>query len=553
MAGYVTYCDIRPRMPCLHVQSKKNVTFTCLFCIVRHLAKYRELHGIEGNQTRPLLRKFFLFVLATMHQGMFMRKNLFIVALALGLAACFPEEGPVLPKAHADNVPAAAIQRGLPDFADLVEKVSPAVVNISVDQTIRPSDDDNNPFAGDPFSDLLRRFGVPSPYPGMPPNHPGVPRARQGIGSGFIVSSDGYVLTNAHVVSGNNAEVTVKLSDKREFKAKVIGIDRRTDVAVVKIDAKNLPTVVIGDPNSARVGEWVAAIGSPFGFEHSVTAGIISAKARRLPDENYVPFIQTDVAINPGNSGGPLFDLNGRVIGINSQIYSRSGGFMGISFAIPIDVAMKVREQLVQHGRVQRGRLGVYIQDVSAELAPSFGLNAPRGALVAKIEPDGAAARAGIKLGDIVLKVDGKEINESNELQRAIGDKQPGNKIKLEIWREGKSRELTAVLDELPHEETAQGPGRQGKDSRDKLGLNLRPLDPREAAQLGVPGGLLVEAASGQAARAGLRNGDVVLSLNNQPVTSPAQFRQLADRAGKRFALLIQRGDARLFVPFRLD
>jgi serine protease Do len=482
-----------------------------------------------------------------------MRKNLLIAALALGLAACLPEEGLVLPKAYADNAPAAAIQRGLPDFANLVEKVSPAVVNISVDQTIQPSDDDNNPFAGDPFFDFLRRFGVPSPYPGMPPNHPGVPRVKQGIGSGFIVSNDGYVLTNAHVVGGNKVEVTVKLSDKREFKAKVIGVDRRTDVAVIKIDAKNLPTVAIGDPARARVGEWVAAIGSPFGFEHSVTAGIISAKARRLPDENFVPFIQTDVAINPGNSGGPLFDLNGQVIGINSQIYSRSGGFMGISFAIPIDVAMKVKDQLVQHGRVQRGRLGVYIQDMSPELAPSFGLKAPRGALVVQVEPGAAAARAGMKPGDIVLKIDDKEINESNELQRAIGDRQPGSKIKLEIWREGKSRELTAVLDELPHEEAAQGPASQEKTQRDKLGLNLRPLDSREIAHLGVTGGLLVEAVSGQAARAGLRSGDVILSLNNQPVTSPAQFRQLVEKAGKRFALLIQRGDARLFVPFKFD
>ncbi|MDR2014595.1 MAG: DegQ family serine endoprotease [Azoarcus sp.] len=483
-----------------------------------------------------------------------MRKNFFIAALALGLAACLPEEGvgPVLSRAHADNTPAAAIQRGLPNFADLVEKVSLAVVNISVDQAIQPGDDDN-PFAGDPFFDFLRRFGVPTPYPGLPPSHPSVPRTKQGIGSGFIVSDDGYVLTNAHVVGSSKAEVTVKLSDKREFKARVVGIDRRTDVAVVKIDAKNLPTVVIGNPDSARVGEWVAAIGSPFGFEHSVTAGIISAKARRLPDENYVPFIQTDVAINPGNSGGPLFDLDGRVIGVNSQIYSRSGGFMGISFAIPIDVAMKVKEQLVQHGRVQRGRLGVYIQDMSPELAPSFGLNAPRGALVAQVEPGSAAARAGMKPGDIVLKADGKEVNESNELQRAIGDKQPGSKIKLEIWREGKRRELAAVLDELPYEETVRDTSDQGKAPRDALGLSLRPLDSREAANLGVASGLLVEAINGQAARAGLRNGDVILSLNNQPVTSLAQFRRLVEKAGKQFALLIQRGDARLFVPFKFN
>ncbi|MDR2924411.1 MAG: DegQ family serine endoprotease [Azoarcus sp.] len=482
-----------------------------------------------------------------------MKKNFIIAALALGLAACLPEDGPVLSSAHADNAPSAAIRHGLPDFASLVEKVGSAVVNISVDQTIQ-AEEEGNPFAGDPFFDFLRRFGVPTP--GFPhPGHPngGAPRVRQGIGSGFIVSSDGYVLTNAHVVGDNKAEVTVKLSDKREFKAKVIGIDRRTDVAVIKIEAKNLPVVAIGNPESTRVGEWVAAIGSPFGFEHSVTAGIISAKARRLPDENYVPFIQTDVAINPGNSGGPLFDLNGRVIGINSQIYSRSGGFMGISFAIPIDVAMKVRDQLVQHGRVQRGRLGVYIQSMSPELAPSFGLDAPRGALVAQVEPDSSAARAGVKPGDIVLKVDGKDVDESNELPRLVGDRLPGSKIKLEIWRDGKRREVTAVLDELPQEETEQGSASQEKNSYDKLGLGLRSLNPREAAQLGVAGGLVVEAVSGQAARAGLRGGDVILSLNNQPVASAAQFRQMVEKAGKRFALLIQRGNARLFVPVRLD
>ncbi|MDR3086485.1 MAG: DegQ family serine endoprotease [Azoarcus sp.] len=479
-----------------------------------------------------------------------MRKPIVIAALALVLAACLPENTSI-PSAHATDTNAAEAPRGLPNFADLVEKVAPAVVNISVDQIIQS---DSNPFAGDPFFDFLRRFGVPS-MPGFPGQQP-TPRSRQGIGSGFIVSSDGYVLTNAHVVGDDNAEVTVKLSDKREFKAKVIGIDRRTDVAVIKIDAGNLPTAAIGDPDRARVGEWVAAIGSPFGFEHTVTAGIISAKARRLPDENYVPFIQTDVAINPGNSGGPLFDLNGRVIGVNSQIYSRSGGFMGISFSIPIDVAMKVKDQLVQHGRVQRGRLGIYIQGVSPELAPSFGLDKPRGALVAQIEPNSAAERAGLKTGDIVLKIDGKEIIESDELPRIIGDRQPGSKIRLDIWRDGKNREMTAVLDELVVEESAPGHNVHGKNTRgklDKLGLGLRALEPREAAQLGVPGGLLIETVGGQAARAGLRSGDVILSLNNQPLTSTAQFQQLAEKAGKRFALLVQRGNARIFLSLKLD
>jgi serine protease Do len=484
-----------------------------------------------------------------------MKKPVAITVLALALAACLPDNGSI-PAAHADDTAAAAAsaRRGLPDFADLVDKVGPAVVNITVDQTIQV-DDSDNPFANDPFYDFLRRFGVPSPgipgFPGQP-----TPRNRHGIGSGFIVSSDGYVLTNAHVVSDDGAEVTVRLSDKREFKARVVGLDRRTDVAVLKIDAKGLPTVAIGDADRARVGEWVIAMGSPFGFEHTVTAGIISAKARRLPDENYVPFIQTDVAINPGNSGGPLFDLNGRVIGINSQIYSRSGGFMGISFAIPIDVAMNVKDQLVQHGRVQRGRLGIYIQGVSPELAPSFGLDKPRGALVSQIEPGSAADRAGLKAGDIVLKVDGKEVSESADLPRIIGDKQPGSKVALEIWREGKSREIVAVLDELVAENAA--PGRDNKNPRggskfDKLGLGVRALEPREAASLGVKGGLIVEAVTGPASRAGLRTGDVILALNNQPVSSAAQFRQIIDRAGKRFALLIQRGESRIFIPLKID
>lgn len=482
-----------------------------------------------------------------------MKKLLAIAALALALTAALPENGFISgPHAQAAATPAAG---ALPDFASLVEKVGPAVVNISVNETLQSdAADDDNPFANDPFFDFLRRFGMPGP--GFP-NQPGIPRGRQGIGSGFIVSSDGYVLTNAHVVGDSDSvNVTVKLSDKREFPAKVVGVDRRTDVAVIKIEARNLPVVAIGDPERARVGEWVAAIGSPFGLEHTVTAGIISAKARRLPDENYVPFIQTDVAVNPGNSGGPLFDLDGRVIGINSQIYSRSGGFMGISFAIPIDVAMKVKDQLVRHGRVQRGRLGIYIQEMNPELAQSFGLEKPRGALVAQIEPGSAAERAGLKTGDVVLTVDGKDVSESGELPRIIGDMQPGSKVKLGIWRDGKRREVTAVLDELTTESAASTRGGKDRNARgtlDKLGLGLRALDAREASRLGVQAGVLVEAVGGRAAKAGMRPGDVVLALNNQPVSSPAQFSQLLEKAGKRFALLIQRGNARIFVPFKLD
>jgi serine protease Do len=489
-----------------------------------------------------------------------MKKPLTITVLTLALLACLPENS-AIPAARADTpaAPAVAVpaQHNLPNFADLVEKIGPAVVNISVDQAIQTDDDSQNPFANDPFYDFLRRFGVPSP--GMPgvPGFPGQqPRNRHGIGSGFIVSNDGYVLTNAHVVGNDNAEVTVKLTDKREFKAKVVGVDPRTDVAVIKIDAKNLPTVAIGDANRARVGEWVLALGSPFGFEQTVTAGIISAKARRLPDESYVPFIQTDVAINPGNSGGPLFDLNGRVIGINSQIYSRSGGFMGISFAIPIDVAMTVKDQLVRHGRVQRGRLGVYIQEVSRELAPSFGLDKPRGALVAQVEPGSAAERAGLKPGDVVLKVDGKDVTESAELPRIIGEKQPGSKAALNVWRDKKNINVTVVLDELTPNTAAPSNKNQNNNARsklDKLGLGVRAIDARDATRLGIPGGLLVEAVGGLAARAGLQTGDIILALNNQPVTTTAQFHQLIEKAGKSFALLIQRGESRIFVPVKTD
>lgn len=480
-----------------------------------------------------------------------MKKVFLATTLALSIAALSPAEI-IFPAAHAApaNAVVSANRVGLPDFGDLVEQVGPAVVNISVVEQQLTSTDD--PFANDPFYDFLRRFGVPMPnMPGQPGG--GNPRVNRGIGSGFIVSSDGYVLTNAHVVGESNAEVTVRLIDKREFKAKVVGTDKRTDVAVLKIDATNLPVVRIGDADRARVGEWVVAMGSPFGFDNTVTAGIISAKARRLPDENYVPFIQTDVAINPGNSGGPLFNLDGEVVGINSQIYSRSGGFMGISFAIPIDVAMKVKEQLVTHGRVQRGRLGIAIQGVDKDLAQSFGLPDARGALIASVDPGSAADKAGLRPGDVVLGVDGVRVGDSADLPRVIGEKRPGTSVRLDIWRDGKSRQVTAVLDELNPEPGSTPQLGRGESTGGKLGLNARPLTGQEAAQVGVAGGLVVEAVNGPAARAGLQRGDVILAINNQPVTSVEQFRQYLDRAGKRFALLIQRGDSRIFVPVRID
>ncbi len=490
-----------------------------------------------------------------------MRKKLLATTLALSIAAALPATT-LVSSAHAQISPSNSMvtpnRYGLPDFGDLVEQVGPAVVNIRVVQRAAQGTAAENPMANDPFYDFLRRFGVPMPgFPGQPGMGP---RARQGIGSGFIVSNDGYVLTNAHVVAGEDSdaalsEVTVTLIDKREFKAKVVGVDRRTDVALLKLDANGLPAVKIGRADDTRVGEWVVAMGSPFGFDNTVTAGIVSAKARRLPDETYVPFIQTDVAINPGNSGGPLFNLAGEVIGINSQIYSRSGGFMGISFAIPIDVAMNIKDQLVTHGRVQRGRLGIGIQGVDKDLAQSFGLADARGALVASVEPGSAADKAGLQAGDVVLKVDGRPISDSAELPRVIGEKRPGTEVRLDIWRDGRSRSVTATLDELKTETVASTPAAPSQVERlgEQLGLSARALTPQEAAELKLRGGIVVEGADGAAGRAGLQRGDVILAFNNQPVTTIAQLRALLEGAGKRFALLIQRGEARIFVPVRIE
>ncbi|MCZ4304072.1 DegQ family serine endoprotease [Zoogloeaceae bacterium G21618-S1] len=478
------------------------------------------------------------------------------LAGATGLAlVAWLNLSPGLTEAHATvATPVAAMpatRQTLPDFAELVSRVGPAVVNISVVQQV--ASPMGNP--EDPFYDFLRRFGVP--VPGMPggPNIPGVPgqggrQIARGVGSGFIVSADGYVLTNAHVVD-DATEVTVRLTDKREFKAKVEGVDKRTDVALLKIDAKDLPTVRIGDPEATRVGEWVVAVGSPFGFDNTVTAGIISAKARRLPDETYVPFIQTDVAINPGNSGGPLFNLNGEVVGINSQIYSRSGGFMGISFAIPIDVAMKVKDQLQAFGVVRRGRLGVIIQGLDKELADSFGLDDPKGALVSSVEPGSAAAKAKLQPGDVILGVNGNRIADSADLPRIIGEMPPGTEIKLDIWRDKKARNIEATLGGQDSERLqARGGGQHNAGG--KLGLSARPLSTAEAEQLKVPGGLVVEDVDGPAARAGIQKGDVVLALNNTPVKDVADFRKLLEQAGDRFALLVQRGDGRLYLGVRL-
>ncbi|MBU1237657.1 MAG: DegQ family serine endoprotease [Gammaproteobacteria bacterium] len=434
----------------------------------------------------------------------------------------------------------------LPDFSAIVESQGPAVVNISTSGTTRTAAMEFPGFDPDgPFGEFFKRFGVPGPNGRMmPPQR--VPT--RGLGSGFIVNPDGVILTNAHVVADAD-EVIVKLTDKREFKARVVGIDRQTDVAVLRIDAKNLPTVKIGDPANVRVGEWVMAIGSPFGFENSVTAGIVSAKSRALPDEGYVPFMQTDVAVNPGNSGGPLLNASGEVIGINSQIYSQSGGYQGLSFAIPIDVAMNVEQQLLAHGKVSRGRLGVTVQEVDQGLADSFGLDKPRGALVDSVDTAGPAAKAGIEAGDIILKFDGKEISRSSELPVLVGAATPGSKAKVEIWRKGRTRELGITLGEMSNEKVASDDADATDETGGKLGLAVRPLTGDERAQVAGGHGLVVENVDdGPAARAGIRPGDVIVSANGEQVNSVDQLKKQLGHAGKRIALLVRRGEQQMFV-----
>ncbi len=478
-----------------------------------------------------------------------MSKKKFAVVLAVCAAATMLgfEAGRLTP-VSSSQAQTPQVQRSaagaLPDFSALVEQNGPAVVNISttaapVRTQMQLPQIPGEP--GDPIQEFFRRFQIPMPQGDA---------IRRGVGSGFIVSADGYILTNAHVVDDAN-EVTVKLTDKREFKAKVIGVDRRTDVALVKIDARNLPMVRIGDASKARVGEWVAAIGSPFGLENTVTAGIISAKSRSLPDENYVPFIQTDVAINPGNSGGPLFNMAGEVIGINSQIYSRTGGYMGLSFAVPIEVAMKVKTDLQKYGKVSRGRLGVTIQGVTRELADSFGLKKAQGALVSAVEPKSPADKAGVKTGDIILAVDGRAIENSIDLPRMIGESRPGTAVTLKVWRQGATQELRASLGEAPAEKLARADS-ESKTKPSKLGLAVRPLTEEERKQIEAEGGLLVEQSEGPAARAGVQAGDVILALNNQPVKSVDQLRRLVDRSRGSVALLIQREGNKIYVPIRL-
>jgi serine protease Do len=466
------------------------------------------------------------------------KRPVMALAVASMLAAGFG--GPHLAgvnDAHAAVTQAPAgqpVARQLPDFASLVEQQGPAVVKIEVTKAQRAA------MSGQAMPDLdefFRQFGIPKPdgqgqaIPRPAPAH--------GVGSGFIVSADGYILTNAHVVDGAD-QVRVMLNDRRELTAKVVGVDPMTDVAVVKVEAAGLPVVKIGDPAQTRVGEWVAAIGAPFGMEHSVTSGIVSAKSRNLPSERLVPFIQTDVAVNPGNSGGPLFNMSGEVIGINSQIYSTTGGYMGMSFAIPIDVAMKVKDQLVAHGKVERGRIGVAVQEVTPQLASSFGLDKARGALVSNVEAGGPAAKGGLQAGDVIVGFNGKAIESSGELPALVAGTKPGAPVNVSIVRGGAQKDLKLTVAEMPSERMnlASGPAQE----QGKLGVSVRPGDK----------GMVVERAEGAAANAGIRPGDVIVGVNDKTVGSVEELKGALDAAGKSVAILVQRGEARIYLPVQI-
>jgi len=492
-----------------------------------------------------------------------------IAAAAIAVGACSPQSSvaaaqsaapqdsqpaPVAAPAQAPSSPqplGTLNGRVLPDFATLVEQVGPAVVNVSVTEKTqrRSSRQQGSEDADDPVQEFFRRFGMPN----APQGRGYEPQPRQGEGSGFIVSADGYILTNAHVVADAD-EVMVRTTDRREYPAKVIGLDRRTDVAVLKIEGKQLPVVKLGDPSKLRPGEWVLAIGSPFTFENSVTAGIVSATGRAMPGEDLVPFIQTDVAVNPGNSGGPLFNLNGEVVGINSQIYSRSGGYMGLSFAIPIDVANNVRQQLVANGKVTRGRIGVQIQEVDAQMADAFNLDRPRGALVGDVIEGGPAEKAGVKSGDVILSVNGKGVERSSQLPGVISAIKPGDAANVEIWREGKTRTLAVKVEEF-QEETQKVANRDVEEpaKADKLGLSVRPLAAEERKGAETEGYLLVEDVTGAAAKAGVRPGDVILGVNGKPVKSIAELKNATSSASKNVAILIEREGQPLFVAIRIS
>jgi serine protease Do len=488
--------------------------------------------------------------------------SLFLILLAL--AACTDRAGtnsdqsPGAPSAGQSAPPGPQAQpdasttpraqaSGLPDFTVLVETQGPAVVNVvTATRSVRGGPGGGLP--DDPLFDFFRRFMPNPPEPGPSPEGRG-----QGIGSGFIISTDGYVLTNAHVVAEAD-EVTVRLADSREFKGKIVGVDSRTDVALLKLNASGLPTVKLGNSEQLKVGEWVAAIGSPFGFVNTITAGIVSAKGRSLPDESFVPFIQTDVAVNPGNSGGPLLNLKGEVVGINSAIYSRTGGYMGVSFAIPIEVALDVAKQLQATGKVTRGRLGVQIQALTPELAKSFRLESTKGVLIASVEPGSPAEKAGLQAGDVILSFDGKPVQNANELPRIVAATKPGTMVALEVWRGGSKRQVKATLAEFPSDNVAQQQSPEARKSSNKLGLVVRELAPPQRKALGIEYGLIVESVANPSPSTQVQRGDIIIAVNNIYFKSLDEFNRIVQQqpTGGIVALLVRRGDAALYIPVRV-
>lgn len=442
-----------------------------------------------------------------------------------------------------------AHSKELPDFTDLVEKQGAAVVNISTTQILRGKQGIPTIPEDDPFYEFFHRFAPQNPHD----------QESKTLGSGFIISPDGYIMTNAHVVDHAD-RVTVRLTDKREFSARIVGVDSRTDVALLKIDAEGLPAVKVGDANKLKVGEWVVAIGSPFGFNNSVTAGIVSAKGRSLPQDTLVQFIQTDVAINPGSSGGPLFNMNEEVVGMNSQIYTRSGGSMGLSFAIPINVAMQVADQLRSSGKVTRGRIGVTIQDLNRELAESFGLSSPNGALVSNVEKGGPADKAGIQASDVILEFGGKPVNSSTDLPRMVAIVKPGSRVSVKLWRKGQVKRITVEVAEMPDNRKQTHAVRRPAQSPGKLiarlGVVASELSADQLQQLKVSGGLLVEKVTGSSAlAAGLQQGDVLLAIGNIQIRSLARLSGLLKQIpqGHYVALLVRRGDNASYMAIRLD
>lgn len=464
-----------------------------------------------------------------------------IAAAAIAFSSALLSATPAVASGLAPQATVATTQ--LPDFVQLVEKYGKGVVNISTVREARVVEG-ADPFGFDErHAEIFRRFGFPFPFGGGPRQEP----ERRGTGSGFIISADGLILTNHHVVDGAD-EIKVRLTDNREFTGKVLGSDAKTDIAVVKIEAKDLPYLTMGNSDELKVGEWVAAIGSPFGLDNTVTSGIVSAKSRKLPSDQYVPFIQTDVAVNPGNSGGPLFNMKGEVVGINSQIFSTSGGFMGLSFAIPSNLAMQIKDQLVKNGKVTRGRIGVVIQSVTQDLAESFGMKAPKGAIVSQVEKDGPAAKAGLQEGDIITAVNGKAIDDSVDMPVIIGSMAPGSIAKLSIIRNNKDMTLDVKVEEAPNESASSNASKTA--AANKLGVTVRPLNDEEKAKAETEG-LLVTESTGAARKAGIREGDIIVNVNGVKIKKTDDLARVLEK-NKNLRVLVQRRDGRIFIPVRL-